>query len=204
MAEDFKRAHGEEQKAVRVDQIVSAALDLYDQIGYDKITFSKLAQGLGFSRINLYNYFRTKEELFLEVVRREYELLADDMARSLPTEPCEMSAYVDAWTDVAARHGRAFEMFVLMNMQILHHVEPARANEFQAYLDAMVSRLANRAATCLALADDKAWSLVAHQLNYAMGLFPIVLRMFHGDKASQAFAQTYREFLTALIAGLSG
>ena len=55
MAQEFIRAHGEEQKAVRVDQIVDAALTLYAEIGYDKLTFSKLAKGLGFSRINLYN-----------------------------------------------------------------------------------------------------------------------------------------------------
>lgn len=53
MTQDFIRAHGDEQKAVRIDQIVEAALALYDEIGYDKLTFSKLAKGLGFTRINL-------------------------------------------------------------------------------------------------------------------------------------------------------
>ncbi|MBR1829706.1 MAG: TetR/AcrR family transcriptional regulator, partial [Atopobiaceae bacterium] len=114
MAQEFIRAHGEEQKAVRVDQIVDAALTLYAEIGYDKLTFSKLAKGLGFSRINLYNYFKTKEDLFLEIVRREYDALLEDVEKSLPDNPCSRDDYIEAWTRTLSRHGRALEMLVLM------------------------------------------------------------------------------------------
>lgn len=201
MTQDFIRAHGDEQKAVRIDQIVEAALALYDEIGYDKLTFSKLAKGLGFTRINLYNYFKTKEELFLEIVRREYEALLADMEESLPRAACGRESYVDAWTQTLSRHGRALELFVLMNMQIMRNVQPTLREEFQEYLDHMVSRIARRVQTCLALSDEDAWDLVAHQLNYAMGLYPITRRV-HGEAGTPAaFALQYKDFLVTLLTG---
>lgn len=201
MPQDFIRAHGEEQKAVRVDQIVAAALTLYDQVGYDKITFSKLAQGLGFSRINLYNYFKTKADLFLEIVRRSYQELLDDASEHLPHEPCSTSQYATAWTQIIARHPRALELFVLMNMQILRSVDPSTQQEFQGYLDGMVGQIAGRVSSCLPLQEKDAWNLVAHQLNYAMGLYPITQRI-HGQQASDAFEQRYLDFLVTLLAGM--
>jgi len=59
----FLRAHGEEQKQQRVQQILDATSELYNEIGYDKVTFSKIAKKLDFSRINLYNYFSCKEDI---------------------------------------------------------------------------------------------------------------------------------------------
>lgn len=202
MTQDFKRAHGEEQKAVRVDQIVEAALALYDEVGYDKITFSKLAKGLGFTRINLYNYFKTKEELFLEIVRREYEALLTDVVESIPHESCSRDLYADAWTSVLARHGRALELFVLMNMQILRNVSSKEQEEFQGYLDKMVSRIAQCVQVCLGLSDMDAWSLVAHQINYAMGLYPIVRRIHGEDGVKASFAEQYEGFLATLLEGM--
>lgn len=202
MSQNFIRAHGDEQKAVRVDQIVQAALALYDEIGYDKLTFSKLAKGLGFTRINLYNYFRTKEELFLEIVRREYEALIKDLEQTLPRERCERSTYIDAWTQTLAHHGRALELFVLMNMQILRNVPADREEEFQEYLDEMVTRIANRVQACLGLTDGAAWDLGAHQLNYAMGLYPIARRIHGEDGAAAAFAEQYESFLATLLTGM--
>ncbi len=53
---NFIRARGEEQKKIRIQQIVDAAASLYAEVGYDKVTFSQIGRKLSFSRLNLYNY----------------------------------------------------------------------------------------------------------------------------------------------------
>ena len=200
MAQDFMRAHGDKQKAQRVDQIVEAALALYDEVGYDKITFSKLAKGLGFTRINLYNYFKTKEDLFLEIVRRSYEELVDDLLETLPHERKDRRSFFCSWVEVIARHPRTIELFVLMNMQVLRNVGKDRQEEFQEYLDSMVKKAAGRAALSLDIDEaDVAWRLVAHLLNYAMGLYPIIIRRYgYTDEAEEAFKEGYGAFTDAL------
>ena len=52
----FLRARGEEQKKIRRQQIVDAAASLYAEVGYDKVTFSKIGRKVSFTRLNLYNY----------------------------------------------------------------------------------------------------------------------------------------------------
>lgn len=201
MGQDFLRARGDEQKEVRRAQIMDAALALYDEVGYDRVTFTKIAKGLQFSRINLYNYFPSKEELFLEIVRRAYQELLEDVSETLPHERCEVQAYMEAWTAVVARHPRTFGLFILMNTQVLLNVSEARREEFQVYLDGMVTQIAERVCEVLSLDERDAWNLVAHQLNYAMGLHPIATRI-HGGDAASAFSEQYRAFLDVLLRGM--
>ena len=61
----FIRARGEEQKEIRRQQIVDAAAALYAEVGYDKVTFSKIGRKVSFTRLNLYNYYQCKEDIFL-------------------------------------------------------------------------------------------------------------------------------------------
>ena len=41
---NFIRARGEEQKKIRIQQIVDAAASLYAEVGYDKVTFSQIGR----------------------------------------------------------------------------------------------------------------------------------------------------------------
>ena len=72
---DFKRARTEEQKSIRIDQIIEATLDLYETIPYDKLTLATIAENLDFSRANIYQYVRSKEDIFFLVTVRESEAL---------------------------------------------------------------------------------------------------------------------------------
>lgn len=45
---NFIRARGEEQKKIRIQQIVDAAASLYAEVGYDKVTFSQIGRKLSF------------------------------------------------------------------------------------------------------------------------------------------------------------
>ena len=65
---DFIRARSGEQKRIRIEQITNVAAELYVEIGYDKVTYSEIGRKLNFTRRNLYNYFRCKEDIFLTLL----------------------------------------------------------------------------------------------------------------------------------------
>jgi AcrR family transcriptional regulator len=52
------------------DEILRAALDLYSRDGYDKTSVREVARAAGLSQAGLLHYFTSKEELFVEVLRR--------------------------------------------------------------------------------------------------------------------------------------
>ena len=63
----------------RKEEIISACKTLYKDMNFKEITIMKIAQSTTFSRASIYNYFETKEEIFLAILQEEYELWVEDL-----------------------------------------------------------------------------------------------------------------------------
>jgi AcrR family transcriptional regulator len=61
----------EEQKAARREQILDGARRCFAEFGYEGATVVKLEQTTGLSRGAIFNYFSSKEDLFIELVVRD-------------------------------------------------------------------------------------------------------------------------------------
>ena len=91
-----------ETVAQRRETIINACETLYQSMSFKDITLKEIGNAVPFSRPTIYNYFETKEEIFLALFEREYdrwnadleailsenetltrEQLADKLARSL-------------------------------------------------------------------------------------------------------------------------
>ena len=64
----------EELTAARKDEIISACAELYKTRNFKDIRIKDIADFTSFTRTSIYNYFQTKEEIFLALLQREYEL----------------------------------------------------------------------------------------------------------------------------------
>lgn len=69
----------------RKEEIINACEKLYKTMSFKEITIKEIGGATSFTRTSIYNYFHTKEEIFLALLKREYELwvadLKDMMAR---------------------------------------------------------------------------------------------------------------------------
>ena len=63
----------------RKDEIVSACAQLYETMSFRDITLRDIGERTSFTRTSIYNYFQTKEEIFLSLTQREYEAWAGDL-----------------------------------------------------------------------------------------------------------------------------
>lgn len=72
------------------EEILDAALDIVARVGYSRTTVRELAQAVGLSQTGLLHYFGTKEQLFVEILRRRDEVdqrvfgVSGDGARTEP------------------------------------------------------------------------------------------------------------------------
>lgn len=57
----------------RREKIINACEKLYKTMSFKEITLKEIGSVVPFSRPTIYNYFHTKEEIFLALFRREYE-----------------------------------------------------------------------------------------------------------------------------------
>ena len=57
----------------RREEIIAACAELYETKSFKDITLKDIAEKTSFTRTSIYNYFVTKEEIFLALLQREYE-----------------------------------------------------------------------------------------------------------------------------------
>lgn len=69
----------------RRDEIIEACSRIYQVKGFNEVTIKAIAELTSFSRPSIYNYFETKEEIFLALLTRECERWADKL-EALPQE----------------------------------------------------------------------------------------------------------------------
>ena len=62
-----------EQIAQKREEIINACEQLYHTMSFREITLKEIGSITSFSRPTIYNYFETKEEIFLALFKREYD-----------------------------------------------------------------------------------------------------------------------------------
>jgi TetR/AcrR family transcriptional regulator, transcriptional repressor of aconitase len=138
----------EERKAERREQILEGARHCFAEHGYEGATVAKLEREIGLSRGAIFNYFPSKEDLFLELAARDTkrvsEVFLDQglegvLHEIVDFDPSWLSVYLElvrrARTDPAFRtrlESRETE-FVLANRARVE--EAQRAGEIRDDLD---------------------------------------------------------------------
>ena len=62
-----------ELTAARKEEIINACEQLYQTMSFKDITLKEIGAVTSFTRTSIYNYFQTKEEIFLALFEREYD-----------------------------------------------------------------------------------------------------------------------------------
>ena len=91
----------DERKAERREQILAAARRCFAQHGYEGATVARLEQETGLSRGAIFNYFGSKEDLFIELAVQDSQRLSDVWVQDgLPAVVREVYELDPAWLGV--------------------------------------------------------------------------------------------------------
>ena len=74
-----------ERTNARKEEIVNACEKLYQTMSFKDITLKEIGKETSFSRTSIYNYFQTKEEIFLALLKREYDLWITQIKEEIET-----------------------------------------------------------------------------------------------------------------------
>ena len=72
--------------AARKEEIIAACAELYETMSFKEITIKEIGAATTLTRTSIYNYFETKEEIFLALLQREYEQWVADMRSVMDRE----------------------------------------------------------------------------------------------------------------------
>lgn len=69
---EFQRARTQAQIENRREEILNSCYALFQQEEYDNITLKAISEMTSISRTSMYSYYKAKEEVFLDLLKREY------------------------------------------------------------------------------------------------------------------------------------
>lgn len=131
-----------ELTASRREEIVNACEKLYQTMSFKEITLKDISVETSFSRPSIYNYFQTKEEIFLALMQREYEKWSMELS-TLVRENDSMSAedFADALAHSLEKREQLLKLLAMNHYDMEEHSRPERLTEFKiafaASLDAV-------------------------------------------------------------------
>ena len=133
-----------ELTASRREEIVNACEKLYQTMSFKDITLKEISVETSFSRPSIYNYFQTKEEIFLALMQREYELWAAEVnALSSENETMTAEELAAALAHSLEKREQLLKLLAMNHYDMEEHSRPERLTEFKvaysASLDAVRS-----------------------------------------------------------------
>ncbi len=112
----------------RREEIIDACAALYETMSLREITIKLIGARTSFTRTSIYNYFETREEIFLALLRREYEAWTADLD-ALPAQP-DAAALADALARTLERRGT---MLRLLSMNLYDIEANSRVENLAAF-----------------------------------------------------------------------
>ena len=131
-----------ELTASRKEEIVNACEKLYKTMSFKEITIKDIGAVTSFTRTSIYNYFQTKEEIFLALMQREYERWAEEM-KELAENNTAMTAegFAEAVARSLENHEQLLKLLAMNHYDMEENSRPERLSEFKvaygASLDAV-------------------------------------------------------------------
>ncbi len=108
---NFQRARTQEQVETRQKEIMDSCLAIYTTQGYEAVNFKVISEQTSFTRPAIYNYYKTKEEIFLDVLLEEYLSWADDLAKAFDSnESMDLNAFCRLLSHSIAKYPKMLEL----------------------------------------------------------------------------------------------
>ncbi len=100
----------------RKDEIIDACASLYETMSFKDITIRDIGSKTSFTRTSIYNYFQSKEEIFLSLLKREHDAWIDDLISEADKyEVMSVESFADMLAQTLEQRGR---MLKLMSMNL--------------------------------------------------------------------------------------
>ena len=171
----------------RREEIINACAALYETMGFREISLKDIAQRTSFTRTSIYNYFQTKEEIFLALLAREHDAWAADMEDMASAhDALSAGAFADAFA--RALEKRAC-MLKLMCMNLYDMEGNSRIENLVAF-KASYARAMRAIEACLVKFFPQMTEMDRRAFLYAVlpFLFGVYPYTTHTEKQKQAMA----------------
>jgi len=172
---DWVRARSDEQIEQRVKEIVNATARLYEENRFEEITFAMIAKEANFTRSNLYRYFGTKEDIFLELIKHDIEAWRQDVLENFNPENKSLRELVEAWVDLALKNRRMIKLFTILFTLLERNASLEALTAFKQKINEEIGMVAQFLIKALSFPSvEAAAEFISAQSSLAIGSYPMM------------------------------
>ena len=137
-----RRSRVAQERLARMERILDSAEKLFVEKGYTGTSINDIAEEADFSRTSIYQYFTSKEEIYLHILERYTEPLTERLQQATAdalTVSDKIRAFLDELRKMKREKSNFFELYFIQR----HQVEPRLPRELRSRLNAKRRRLEN-------------------------------------------------------------
>ena len=163
-----------ERTNARKEEIINACEKLYQTMSFKDITLKEIGKETSFSRTSIYNYFQTKEEIFLALLKREYDAWIRELCEAMESKETMTD---DEIADVLARtldnHGQLLKIMSMNHYDLEENSRMELLVEFKvSYGNAMKTVMAMLAKFRKDMDIEKRQEFVYSFFPFMFGIYP--------------------------------
>jgi AcrR family transcriptional regulator len=189
----FVRARTEEQISSRQQEIINACDALYEQYGYEGVNFKAIAEMTSFKRPTIYLYYKTKEEVLLDLLKKEmleWHVMLQQAFRA--TETMTKEQYGAFLTESVASRDKMLRLLTILCTNIENQCRLEKLVDFKKEVGGVFVTIRESLDKYFpqGAAVKKDFFMISF-LSYIQGLYPLV---YPTKKQTDAMALAGRKY----------
>lgn len=131
---DWQRATTDTQKESRKNEIFEATLSLFKELGYENVSFNRIAKEAGFTKSNMYRYFKSKEDIFLSIfgeLFKTWQMNYMDELRTLKVNE-SYTVFAETWVDSYLKHPNFLDLVPLLFISLERNSSYEQLSKFKS------------------------------------------------------------------------
>lgn len=170
----FKRAKSNENKTIRMSQILEVTDALFHKYSYHDITLSIIAGEMNLARSGLYKYVTTKEEIFLAIYIQKEKTLMDELCLAL-IEVSNLDDFANIMSEMLYKHHNFIKYHQILTAIIETNVTIEKLAEFKLATRQNTLSLFEKMQDLLSITIEDAFDLYLTILYHSVYLYDRVM-----------------------------
>ena len=163
-----------ELTAARKEEIINACEQLYQTMSFKDITLKEIGNVTSFTRTSIYNYFQTKEEIFLALFEREYKRWNEELVFIFEdNEILSSEELADKVAVSIQNRAQLLKLLSMNNYDMEANSRPELLTSFKkAYGDSMQNMLRLLGKFCSQMSVEEKQNFIYVFFPFMFGIYP--------------------------------
>ncbi len=169
------RGDGMEKRLVdeRKEEIINACEKLYQKLDFKDINIKIIGDQISVGRTSIYNYFQTKEEIFLALLEREYLKWNEDLTIILQkNEKLAREDFINKITDSLMKRRTLLKLISMNMFEMEANSRVENITTFKLAFKESVSLLEQCLGKFFNIKDSEAEEIAFTFLPFLVGIYP--------------------------------